>query len=1240
MKKIIIVILSIFFFIDFGFGQTLISQGKTCWASSVEGGNVANNAVDASMTTRWASNWANDANPANAWWAIDLGKEYYVSSAVITWENAYAKDYKIDISNDQTFATYTEIASVNNGDGKEDNVTTNISIKGRYVRVRGITRATGYGYSFWDIKLYGVETLTAVPVQLDVPYVQYLKLNLNPADLNENNEIIIQNTDKLIDLSFNEGTPLTVSLLDFRGDFDLAFWTLKKGSTTDSIIGLPLNVTVYKDMVIHVRLIPRPPKGNVLPVADAGLDKTLYLPTNSVIIDGSKSSDPDGEITAYKWSQISGPTTATLTNQFTSVVTISNLQMGDYKFSLAVTDDSLAVGSDEVVVSVFPPEQIDFHLLTPVDSSMVTTTRKPTFIWEVCPDATKYEVYLNITRNDYEWYASGNLLDRYTKVGETTTNSFIWTNDLVDRWTYKWYVVASTPSGSKYSNKMQFGLYIPFMEQEADGINNVNGCRDMNKNGTIEPFEDWHLTPEKRLDDIMSRLTTEEKACQLFYGGNDNPLDGFAFSYGVEGGMRETQFAASKTRMGIPIAYLGDKIHGWKTIYPTQLGLAATRDMNLVYQCGNLHRVEQKSFGFTGTLGPLAEVDTKVLYPRFQEGSGENADDAAAIIRALLCGMQGGPEINPHSMMVTVKHWPSQGAGGESQLQYDSVTINYHMKPWHAAVECNAASVMPGYNTCPFLDPSKGANSSKKVIDYLRNEIKFKGFVVTDWLAATTAQSTESLGAGIDVMGGAPSSLTDINQLVTNIGIERINESARRILDNKIRMGMFENPYSDPTCTYTKADHHAIVLNAAKKSITMLKNDGVLPLKLNSGEEIIVTGPRSTWTNKDNDPNTIWQSIYYDDPLAKTYTQAITERGQMDGLKTYQDTCANPKVAVVVIGEKGYTHGTEWADKNPNIPADQIALVQKFHDRGVKVITVILTPRPYVLTPLVDISDVILLVYRGGTGIGQATAACIFGDYAPSGKLPFQLPKSDAQLGTDNLNNMKEKWELPYDIGATDAERIQIRSYIKQGLAVPPIFGDPLFQYGFGIQGFGNSDETAPTQFNLLKPDNNSSISPNNIEFSWTASADAESSIKYYEVYIDDLKRAEVTGTSYTETFMASGAHKWYVKSVNGSGLSTNSLSDFNFTIGSLSSIQSIESNDDALSVYPNPFNSKVFVKLIGISSVGNEIFVFDLMGKVLVQKSSNDSEFEVDLSDLKQGVYFLTSRGENNIATIKLVKK
>ena len=901
----------------------------------------------------------------------------------------------------------------------------------------------------------------AVPVSINVPYVQYLKLKLDPADLSNNTELVVQNTDKVIDLKYREGTSVTISRLDFRGDSDIAVSVSESRANAAPAIALPLKITVNKATVVQVKLTPKPKKKNVPPVADAGVDQVIDLPETSASLDGSHSIGSTGTITGYKWTQTAGPSRCVIADASSAKTQVSGLKPGDYKFSLTITNSEGGTDTDEVLLTVKPAETFDFKLSGPANGSMETTARRPTLTWEAFPKATNYDIYMNISRGDYDWYAPGNLLDRYTKVGESSTNSFTLAGDLPDRWTYKWYVVASTPSGAKQSDKRQFGLYIPAMPTEDDGIKIVNGCRDLNKNGTIEPYEDWHLTPEARLDDLMKRMTTEEKAQQLFYGATEkNAVDGFSFSYGVEHGMRAVQFAAAKTRMGIPVAFMGDKIHGWKTIYPTQLGLAATRDMNLVYQCGNLHRLEEKGFGFTGTLCPLAEVDTKVLYPRFQEGCGENAEDAAAMLRAILCGMQGGPELNPHSMLVTVKHWPSQGAGGESALQYDAVTIKYHMKPWVAAFEANAASVMPGYNRCPFLDPSNGANSSRRVNRYLRNDMKFKGFVVTDWLAATTAQSVESLGAGIDVMGGVPSSNTDMNQLVDAIGIDRINESARRVLDAKIRMGMLDDPYSDPTCKWDKDKHHAIVLEAAKKSITLLKNNGVLPPKLKAGDEVVVAGPRATWPQKINDPNVIWQSIYYEDKQALTYVQAITERGATDGLKVSQDTSPNPKVAVVVIGEKSYTHGTDWPDKNPNIPDDQLSIIKGFHDKGVKVITVIISPRPYVLTPLLDISDAIMLVYRGGTGIGQATAGCIFGDFAPSGKLPFQLPRSADQIGTDNVKDMREHWDLPYDLGATDDERAKIRSDIEKGQPIPPAFGDPLFQYGAGLQGFGPGDAT------------------------------------------------------------------------------------------------------------------------------------------------------------------------------------
>ncbi|NDV46808.1 T9SS C-terminal target domain-containing protein [Paludibacter sp. 221] len=1232
MKKLILISVAFLLNISLLVAQDLISEGKDSWASTVEGGNSAANGNDGDADTRWESK-----HLESAWWTVDLGKEYHIFSVEFKWEAAYAKVYKIQLSNDRDFKTYVDIAHVINSPGGEETVSTDINPKGRYLRMLGFERAMGYGYSFYECRVYGVEKLNQVPVKIEVPYVQYLKMRLTPADVDGTDELTIQNKDEVIDLTFNEGSPLKLDLLDFRGNFDIDFWTLKEGTQNDSIKGIPLNVKVYRDMVIGVKLTPKITFGNQAPVADAGPDMIIYSPTSSVELDGSRSIDRDGEIVSFGWTQVSGAQ-ATIATPNSAKTTVSNLALGDYKFQLTVVDNEQAVDTDEIIVSVLPPEQVDFNLTFPGNKAMITDTRRPTFTWEACADAVKYEVYVNITRNDYEWHVAGNLLDRYTKVGESTANSFTLQSDLVDRWTYKWYVIATTTSGMKYSDKKQFGLYIPYLEQENDGIGMVNGCRDMNKNGTIEPFEDWHLTPEERLDDIMSRLTTEEKISQLFYGGNENPLDGFAFSYGVEGGMRTEQYKASKTRMGIPIAFLGDKMHGWKTIYPTQLGLAATRDMDLAYQCGNLHRVEQKSFGFTGTLSPLAEVATKALYPRIQEGGGENADEVAAMVRALVCGMQGGPEVNPHSMMITVKHWPSQGAGGEGPTQYDEVTIKYHMKPWHATVDANAVSAMPGYSSSPFLDPSgAGANSSKKIIDYLKNEIKFKGFIVTDWLASNTEQSVESIGAGIDVLGGAPSKDTNFAELVAAVGMDRINEAVRRVLDVKIRMGMFENPYGDPTCTWTNAEHHQIVLNAARKSITLLKNDNVLPLKLNAGDEMVVGGPRATWKFQE-DPNVIWQSIYYDNPQAKTYVKAVTDRATEDGIEVYQDNSDNPKVAVVVIGEQGYTHGTEWDGKNPNIPEAQLAVIRDFKNRGIKVITVVILPRPYVLTPVVEMSDAILAVYRGGNGIGQAVAECIFGDFAPTGKLPFQMPRSDAQIGTDDLNNQIERWELPYDLGATAYERELIRNHIDRGEQVPPIYGDPLFHYGYGIQGFGVEDTTPPAAFNLISPENSTTGTSTSITFTWEASSDPESSIAYYEVYIDGVRRAQVTNTNYTQTLLDIGQHTWYVNAVNGAGLGTASGSVNTFIIDKTSGVDSLNQLDETI-VYPNPFSDKLFLSIPNQKDIVG-LRIIDITGKTVLERNTQNEITQIELQHLHAGVYYLVLNGKESQKILKVIKQ
>ncbi|MBN1597793.1 MAG: discoidin domain-containing protein [Bacteroidales bacterium] len=382
-----------------------------------------------------------------------------------------------------------------------------------------------------------------------------------------------------------------------------------------------------------------------------------------------------------------------------------------------------------------PPATPSFSINSPANGAMITNTRGPTLSWQSSHGVDRYEVWVNITRTDYDWFKWGSLLDRFTKVGETTSTSYTLQQDLPDRWTYKWYIAAIDGSNTTYSQVGQFSIYIPQVEQVDDGINIINGSRDLNKDVSIRTYEDYRQPVEARVNDLMSQMTDMEKAYQMFYNAQAYPQSGWAFGPGTVDDMFNKQKASAGTRLGIPFVSAGDCIHGYGTSYPVQSALAATRNLEITRQCGDMHRREQVAVGFSGSLSPLAKVGTKVIYPHIQEGCGEDAEYAAAQVRAMVCSMQGGPELNPSSVMVTTKHWPGEGAGGEALIVYDGVTIVYHIKPWFANVDAGAGSVMPGYAGSSYLDPGgPGTGDSKPILDYLRDTVKFEGIVCTDWL--------------------------------------------------------------------------------------------------------------------------------------------------------------------------------------------------------------------------------------------------------------------------------------------------------------------------------------------------------------------------------------------------------------------------------------------------------------------------------------------------------------------------
>ncbi|WP_248962795.1 discoidin domain-containing protein [Sphaerisporangium perillae] len=974
-------------------------------ASSAENaGMPASAAVDGDPGTRWSS-----AAGDPQWLQVDLGSVKSVCKVVLNWEAAYASGFQIQVSDNAT--SWTSIYTTTTGSGGAQ--TLNVTGSGRYVRMYGTARATGYGYSLWEFAVY---TSGGTTPPSGTPISAY----------------------KQVTASSWEGGNAPAAALDGRTTTRWSSlssddqWLRVDLGGAGHITGLTLNwETAYAT-------------GYHIDVSDNGTSWTPIYSTTT-----GKGGVENLNVTGNgRYVRFSGTSRAT------------GYGYSLWEFQVFGTVDTAATAPPLLSAPAKAPATTgQFALSAPADKAMITDTRRPALSWAAVSGAARYEVWLNVSRTDYDFTAPGNLIDLYTKVAEPAGTSYTPAWDIPDRWTYKWYVVAVSGSGARTtSNIRTFSLYLPDIEQVSDGVGVVNGARDLNKNGAIEPYENWRLPVETRVNDLLSRMTPEEKAYQMFYNAQVYPLSGWHFGPALPNDLHNVLLGAAGTRLGIPPVSAGDTIAGYQTTYPLQSALAAAKNYALDYKLGDMQRREELEVGARGVLGPLAEVGTKVLYPRIQEGNGENADVAAAQVRALVAGLQGGPELNPGSVLATVKHWPGEGAGGEAGITYDAVTIKYHMIPFRAAIEAGAVNIMPGYAGSSYLDPGgSGAGDSAPILAYLRNNLGYTGLITTDWLPSTVW--TKAANAGSDVMGGADPGAAGFTMasFLAGVPIARINDAVTRVLRLKFTMGVFDHPYGDPVngpYRFHQPSYVALANQAARESNTLLKNNGVLPIKLKAGDNIVVAGPRAT----DGTACCIWTSYFHQEHGSLNLLDAIKARAATAGVNVYQDTGPSPKLAIVAVGEPTYTHATAWVKEQPQLPADQLAIIQNFKNQGIPVVVVMDLPRPTVITEWNGLADAIVMTYRGGEEVGPATAALLFGDYTPSGRLPWQLPRSLDQIlvpgGTDVLADAVEDWNIPYDLGATAAQRSEIRARIDAAQTVPTTYGNPLYPYGAGLQGW------------------------------------------------------------------------------------------------------------------------------------------------------------------------------------------
>jgi beta-glucosidase-like glycosyl hydrolase len=997
----------------------LISQGKPVLASSIEGaGTPAAAAVDGDPGTRWSSQFSDPQ-----WIRVDLGATAAIDQVRLAWEAAYATTFQIQVSPDGS--TWTNIYSTTTGTGGTQTLT--VTGTGRYVRVYGTVRANGYGYSLWEFQVFGTIGGQPSPSPSTSPSPPP---NPGGAPISE---------FKKVEASSYEGGNAPAAALDGR---TTTRWSSQFSDPQWIRIDFGGTATISRVVLNWESAFAR---GYRMETSnDAATWTTIHSTTTGN--GGTETLNISG---SGRYLRLYGTARATGYGY-----SLWELQVFGTLNTSATTPPLLSGPTRP------PATTGQFALTGPADAAMVTTTRRPALSWNAVGGAARYQVWINISRTDYDFTQPGNLIDLYTKVAEPTGTTYTPTWDLPDRWTYKWYVVAVNGSGGtiQVSNIRRFSVYLPVLENVADGVNVLNGSRDLNKNGTIEPYEDWRQPVETRVNDLLGRMTLEEKAYQMFYNAQTFNRSGWHFGPAEGPDLHNFLTSSAATRLGIPFVSAGDTIHGYKTTYPTQSALAATRNYPLAYQLGDMQRREQLEVGTRGVLGPLAEVGTKVLYPRIQEGNGENADVAAAQVRALVAGLQGGPELNPASVLATVKHWPGEGAGGEALIVYDAVTIKYHMIPFRAAMEAGAVNIMPGYAGSSFLDPGgPGAGDSAPILAYLRNNLGFTGLITTDWLPSGSWVGAAK--AGSDVMGGSDPGAPGYSIATFTAGVPaaRIDDAVRRILRLKFQLGVFEAPYGDPVngpYRMHQPSYTALANQASREAMTLLKNNGVLPLRLNAGDNIVVAGPRAT----DALACCIWTSYFHQEYGSKNIIDAIRARAATAGVNVYQDTGPAPKVAVVAVGEGSYTHGTNWVKEQPYLPADQLAVIQNFRNQNIPVVVVLVMPRPYVITEWDGLAGATVVTYRGGEEMGPALASLLFGDYAPSGRLPWQLPRALTDVlrpgGSDVLADATEAWDLPYDLGATTAQRNEIRARIDAGQTVPTTYGNPLYPYGAGRTGW------------------------------------------------------------------------------------------------------------------------------------------------------------------------------------------
>jgi beta-glucosidase len=523
---------------------------------------------------------------------------------------------------------------------------------------------------------------------------------------------------------------------------------------------------------------------------------------------------------------------------------------------------------------------------------------------------------------------------------------------------------------------------------------------------------------QDRVDALLGQMSLEEKLAQLSQFVPDQPQFTPAIEKGLVGSVLNTSDAKqvnelqrkqlANSRLKIPILVGNDVVHGWRTIFPIPLALAATWDPELAELSARIAAREAKTAGIRWTFAPMADIARDPRWGRIAEGAGEDPVLGSAFAAAYVRGFQS------EGMLATAKHFAAYGAP-EGGRDYGGVDLSeqtlreVYLPPFHAAAQANVASFMSAFNS---LNGVPATANRFLLRDILRDEWKFDGFVVSDFAAVAElvnhrVAANDTDAAALAINAGVDMDMWDAAFMKLSAAVKdgrvseaTIDRAVRRVLRAKIAAGLFDDPFTDESRAATvllAREHRDAARRIARRAIVLLKNDGAtLPLARET--KIALVGPLA---DSRTDMLGSWAASGKPEETASVLDGLRAAKANVrhhvgDDIAAAVAIAKDAEVIVAALGESRDLSGEAASRASLDLPGNQQQLLDALVQTGKPVVLLILSGRPMTI----DDARVpaVLQSWFLGTEGGHAIADILFGDVVPSGKLPVTIPSSVGQV--------------------------------------------------------------------------------------------------------------------------------------------------------------------------------------------------------------------------------------------------